>query len=85
MKYTDKTKMPFGKYKGTPLVKVPASYLLWFHDQDWALQYKPLYNYVQANLKAIIQEKCEADERRKHIRGWADYDIHDDWGDRDEF
>lgn len=32
MTYTDQTIMPFGKYKGLPLVEVPPSTLLWYLD-----------------------------------------------------
>ena len=28
-------KMPFGKYKDTPLFRLPESYLVWFHQQGF--------------------------------------------------
>ena len=30
--FDDKSPMPFGKYKGTAMANVPASYLLWVRD-----------------------------------------------------
>jgi uncharacterized protein (DUF3820 family) len=32
MKLTDKDLMPFGKYRGKTMEKVPAGYLLWVAD-----------------------------------------------------
>jgi DNA polymerase III subunit epsilon len=32
--YDDETPMPFGKYKGTPLGKLPESYAQWLYQQD---------------------------------------------------
>ncbi len=29
------TKMPFGRFKGTPLVDLPEEYLLWFVDRGF--------------------------------------------------
>ncbi len=28
-------KMPFGKYKGTPLVNLPEPYVVWFHNKGF--------------------------------------------------
>jgi hypothetical protein len=84
--YTDKTLMPFGKYKDTPLIDVPADYLMWFYEQEWASSaWIDLYKYVENNLRALKAEKKLINEKRSHIRQWDDYDIHDDWGDRDEY
>ncbi len=30
-----RTTMPFGKYSGYPLVRLPEPYLLWFQAQGW--------------------------------------------------
>jgi uncharacterized protein (DUF3820 family) len=29
----EKTKMPFGKYRGVLLIDLPENYLVWFHSQ----------------------------------------------------
>jgi uncharacterized protein (DUF3820 family) len=29
------TTMPFGKYKGTPLIDLPETYVVWFHGQGF--------------------------------------------------
>jgi uncharacterized protein (DUF3820 family) len=33
-KLTDNSPMPWGKYKGDKMVNVPASYLLWLHENN---------------------------------------------------
>lgn len=54
VKYTDKTLMPFGKYKGTALANVPAQYLLWLYGEGIASP--PLQEYLNDNLEALKQE-----------------------------
>ncbi len=54
-KFTDLTPMPFGKYKGTPLQDVPASYLHWW----WTSTSRPhdqLAEYIKDNIKALKDE-----------------------------
>lgn len=57
MKDTDK--MPFGKYKGIAMAKVPANYLLWLNED---LKNKnnpfilPLKEYIQDNIEVLKQE-----------------------------
>ena len=47
---TDKSLMPFGKRKGTPLGKIPRRYWLWFIEQEWA-EYRPeLLTYCEKKL-----------------------------------
>jgi uncharacterized protein (DUF3820 family) len=29
------TKMPFGKYQGTPLIDLPETYVVWFHSKGF--------------------------------------------------
>jgi len=30
-----RTTMPFGKYSGRPLIRLPEEYLLWFQSKGW--------------------------------------------------
>lgn len=53
-KFTDESLMPFGKYKGQPLIKVSASYLLWLYDKD--LKSGPLRTYIEENMDALKLE-----------------------------
>ena len=53
--------MPFGKYKGTPMQDVPASYLhwLWTNDRDPMRQkakFDPVADYIQRNRSVLEQE-----------------------------
>lgn len=53
----DSDPMTFGKYKGTPIGRVPASYLLWFYDQPKAKDSQPAtIAYIEANIKALQAE-----------------------------
>ena len=54
----DDSPMPFGKYKGIPLKKVPASYLLWLWDNA-EFHAKPataIHRYIRKSWSAIIME-----------------------------
>lgn len=55
--------MPFGKYKGTPMQDVPASYLHWLWTQNngrdqrtQMLRSDPVLDYIRRNLSALKQE-----------------------------
>jgi hypothetical protein len=51
---TDLDPMPFGKYKGTPMQDVPASYLVWLRNEGCR---DPLVaNYIHNSWEAIQQE-----------------------------
>ena len=53
----DESPMPFGKHKNNPMSAVPASYLLWFMEQDWAAEkYPGVYRYATKNRKRLIDE-----------------------------
>ncbi len=53
--YTDSTIMPFGKYEGRMLSKVPAYYLIWLFDNGKNLNPK-LKAYIKDNLDSLNQE-----------------------------
>lgn len=55
----DKDPMPFGKHKGKMLQDVPASYLVWLMQQEWAEEWPELYDYLCKNEGAILQELKE--------------------------
>lgn len=60
---TDDSPAPFGKYKGTPMRKVPAEYLDWLHDQPWLAQaYPAVLDYIEKSRKAITAELSERDD-----------------------
>ena len=52
--------MPFGKYKGTPMGEVPASYLLWLWEeaQFWQKSDKQsdVAYYIRQNFHALETE-----------------------------
>lgn len=57
MTLTDTDPMPFGKYKGTRMQDVPASYLHWL----WTNVMKndkqsPVATYIRRNLEALKKE-----------------------------
>jgi len=54
IKYTDKTLMPFGKYKGVSLTNVPASTLLWYLENIELSA--PMKEYIRENLDALKAE-----------------------------
>lgn len=55
LEYTDETPMPFGKFKGTPLGRVPAHYLDWLIGQDLS-RWPALEQYIIKNLNSIHDE-----------------------------
>jgi uncharacterized protein (DUF3820 family) len=59
---TDTDLMPFGKYKGTPLVSVPAHYLIWLHEKHRAT--KEVEIYILMNWDALQKEI--SDWKREH-------------------
>jgi phage I-like protein len=68
MPLEDASLMPYGKYKDQKMIDVPASYLLWMHEQirkmapnKRSLQQKLVFDYVKTNYQAL--EKEENNER----------------------
>ena len=58
--------MDFGKYKGSPLSNVPASYLLWLAEQEFKYPAFKDYvdSYVEKYQEVLLKEKEE--ERRNY-------------------
>lgn len=46
--------MPFGKYKGTELDEVPASYLMWLYENDCKEPF--VKSYIEKNLDGIKKQ-----------------------------
>jgi uncharacterized protein (DUF3820 family) len=50
--YTDKTLMPYGKYKGTALANIPADYFLYLYHEKMISNFL-LLKYVENNLDVL--------------------------------
>lgn len=57
----DDSLMPFGKYKGTPMGKVPAEYLDWLIGQKWISDWPQVEKYILDNKKIIDEELSDGD------------------------
>jgi hypothetical protein len=55
-KFTDLSPMPFGKYEGRPMGKIPPSYLLYLSKQGWLTSWKDVYDYIQVNKHKLISK-----------------------------
>lgn len=54
---TDTSPMPFGKYKGTPMQDVPASYLFWLWSNGKEHERTcPVHDYIRRNLDVLRTE-----------------------------
>lgn len=51
MELTDDSLMPYGKYKGTKMANVPASYLMWLYDNDKCDE--PVKQYIEDNMDVL--------------------------------
>ena len=54
----DSSPMPFGKYRGTPMSDVPASYLfyLWSKGKEHETAVCPVADYIKRNLNVLEDE-----------------------------
>lgn len=63
MHLTDDDIMPFGKYFKQKLRDVPADYLFWLLDQEWARnQFSDIIRYIRENKKALETELQDTEE-----------------------
>lgn len=53
-KLTDSDLMPFGKYKGSKMEDVPASYLLWLWNDD--VSHPGVRAYIEDAMSALEKE-----------------------------
>lgn len=51
---TDNSPMPFGKYRGTAMINVPAAYLLWLYNEG--CNNDSVKQYIIANLDGLNNE-----------------------------
>lgn len=66
---TSRDKMPFGKYKDTPLAQVPEDYLDWLEEQDWLpTKWPKLYEWLTKGET----EETTTELERKNISGEAE-------------
>jgi len=61
-KFTDESKLTFGKFNGKMLKDVPASYLVWLYNQMVDDPRILLFNYLKENLAALEQEVGDEEE-----------------------
>ncbi len=50
---TDKTQMPWGKFKGMKMANVPSSYLKWLYDNNYGDA--AIRGYIESNLDDILK------------------------------
>lgn len=61
----DESEMPYGKYAGTKMINVPASYLLWCHRNRKI--HPDVDRYVFQNMDVLIkEEQKEIIEKQKN-------------------
>jgi len=58
---TDNDPFPFGKFRGTRMLNVPASYLDWASGQDWLDKWLDVKKYIADN-RAVINKELERSE-----------------------
>ena len=57
MELKDDDIMPFGRHFKKKLKDVPADYLFWLLDQQWArIEYPDIIAYIRKNKKALEME-----------------------------
>ena len=64
---TDTSAMPYGKYKGRPMLGVPADYLLWLHENGKCSE--GVARYVEEN-KAAIEQRRDAEVADRKAEKW---------------
>jgi len=57
-------KMPFGKYKGTPINKLPASYLKWMVKEMMGGEFD---EYAKAALQVLKSPRVQADQTSEDL------------------
>lgn len=69
--------MPFGKFKGTALIRLPEEYLLWFVDRGFPsgklgelmqLTLEIKINGLEKMIYPLMKDEQTPQGRRKHIR-----------------
>lgn len=64
MTFTDSTIMPYGKYQGKKMSDIPASYLIWLHNNG---KCSPLVAaYIKENINALEKKIADAERRREN-------------------
>lgn len=71
------TDMPFGKYKGTPLIGLPEEYLLWFVDRGFPtgklgelmqLTLEIKINGLEKLIEPLVRTPQDAPKTKKRFR-----------------
>ena len=64
--YRDDTLMPFGKYKGLPMIEVPASYLIYlYEDSPQPLTHIALKRYIEENMD-VLRMQINIDKQKRY-------------------
>lgn len=64
---TDNDLMPWGQHKDTKMIDVPASYLLWLHEENKTSGNNPVGLYIKNNLEVL---KKQANQRGIPMKNW---------------
>lgn len=65
---TDESQMPYGKYQGIKMEKVPAPYLIWLYENK---KCTPLVSqYIESNMETL---KLEIKQFYKNVKSWNNY------------
>ena len=59
--FTDRTPMPFGKFRGKAMANVPAIYLLWLYNKG--CRHAGVKQYILDNLNELNAEAARIPQR----------------------
>lgn len=64
MRLTDSSIMPYGKYQGRTMARIPADYLLWLHENG---KCSPLVAaYIDEHIEPLKKQVAEAERMREN-------------------
>jgi len=75
---TDSDLMPFGKYKGERMEKVPATYLSWIIDQPWINKWPDVEKYILDNMK-VIDKQADVEQTEWNINHYNGRRLRHEW------
>lgn len=51
--------MPWGPHKGTPMLQVDPTWLLWLYRQDWIKQWPEMHAYLDSRSESLSRVEVE--------------------------